>query len=176
MKRIRTRIFLAADDGGAGGTGTPTSTTPGDGTQAQAGDRAVQLEQQLAAEKAAREAVEKKLADEAKAKMTEDQRRQAELDEARAGLLAEHETLQLKTLGVGEEYLPLVAGGSADEVKRNGTLLAKLMETVRSETEAKVKKEVARTGAPGGRQDHDGDDGEMSSKDFFSSILDGGKR
>ncbi|MDY4610786.1 MAG: hypothetical protein SPD11_09275 [Sphaerochaetaceae bacterium] len=31
--------------------------------------------------------------------------------------------------------------------------------------------EVARTGAPGGRQDHDGDGGEMSSRDFFKSMM-----
>lgn len=63
------------------------------------------------------------------------------------------------------------AGTTADEIRRNGALLTKLIDAVRSETEAKVKKEVARTGAPGGRQDHDGDGGEMSSRDFFKSMM-----
>lgn len=174
MRRIFTRIFFAADDGGSGGNDAPPA--PDQGAQDGTADKTLRLEQRLAEEKQAREAAEKKLADEAKAKMTEDQRRQAELDEARAGLLAEHEALQLKSVGIAEEYLPLVAGMTADEVKRNGALLAKLIDTVRSETEAKVKKEVARTGAPGGRQESDGDGGEMSSRDFFKSILDGGTK
>lgn len=174
MRRFFTRIFYAADDGGAGGP--DPSPAPEQDKQPETPDKTRQLEQQLAAERQAREAAEKKLADEAKARMTEDQRRQAELDEARDSLLAEHETLQLRNIGIDEEYLPLVEGTTADEVRRNGALLAKLLDDVRSRTEAKVKTELARTGAPGGRQDHDDEGGEMSSKDFFASILEGGTR
>ncbi len=171
MRRNFTRLFFDEDTGGGGGSAT--GTTPPDPIDPQGTEG---TSKQLAAEKAAREAAEKELADLKKAQMTEEQRRQAELDDARSSLLAEHEMLQLKTLGVAEEFKPLLTGATAEEIKQHADLLAKLISSVKEETEAKVKKEVAKTGAPGGRQDHDDDEGEMSPADFYRLVLNGGTK
>lgn len=170
MRRIFTRILFAADDGLPAGGGDEPSADPSADPASVGNAEAEKLKKQLEEERLAREAAEKKLAEEAKGRMTEDQRRQVELEEERRSLLAEHEILQLKAVGVTEEFQPLVAGSNSGEVHRNGELLGKLIEQVRAETEAKVKKDLARTGAPAADLGDNGD-GEVDGESYFTELL-----
>ncbi len=73
----------------------------------------------------------------------------------------------MRQAGLDEEYLPLIAGETKDEIAASGELIRKLVEAVRTGTEAEVKKTLARTGAPG-----QGDEvTEMDPVDFYAGLV-----
>lgn len=87
-----------------------------------------------------------------KARMSESEKKKAEaeeLEKMKADTLNEYKMVHLQRAGLGEEYISLITGSTRDEIAANGELVKQLVEKVRSETEAEVKKSVARTGAPG---------------------------
>ena len=169
MRRFARFFFSPDDGGGAGGTGGGTEVQNAD----QANDSSKEIEA-LKTRLADAEARAKKAEAEAKAaakrQMGEDEKRKAEADElekVKAETLNEYRSIHLQKAGLGEEYLPLVTGATKDEIAGNGELLKKLVDKIRSETEASVKKQMARTGAPG-----DGEtSGEMDPVDYYKSLM-----
>ena len=182
MRRLWNPLFLllmAADPGGGGG-GTPADppkdpvdppkvTDPADDGD-KGKDESAELKKKLKAEETARKAAEKKLADAERAKLTDEERQKAEIDEAKTSLLSEHRALQLKALGISEDYMPLLSGSSAEEIKKAGELLDALIKTVTADTEARVKKEVAKTTTPGGTAGDD-DKKEVNPANYFRALL-----
>ena len=163
----RFRFYLMPDTGSGGGG---EDTQPEDSGKDDGETEAMRKElEELRKEKAERE---RKAEEERKAKMTEDEKAKAELDKERASLLDQHRKLQLEAAGLDEGYAPLITGSTSDEIRKNGELVKKLIEKVQAETEARVKKEMAKTGAPGSGGK---DDAPVSDEDYYKTILNGGK-
>lgn len=115
-------------------------------------------------------ASEEKAKAEERAKMSDAEKRKAdaeELERIRQETLKEYRLANLQKAGLDEEYLPLIAGETKDEIAASGELIRKLVEVVRTGTEAEVKKALARTGAPG-----QGDEvTEMDPVDFYAGLV-----
>ena len=162
------RKFYFAPDSGDGGGGTNPAASK-DGTQGEDTEAMKAELEALRKEKAERE---KKAEEERQARMSEEEKAKAEIEKDRAAVIAEHRTLQLQAAGLDEEYAPLISGVTADEVKRSGELVRKLISKVKAETEAEVKKGISRTKATGS-----GDGREKTTdEDYYRDILKGGNR
>ncbi|WP_320130259.1 hypothetical protein [uncultured Sphaerochaeta sp.] len=171
-------VFFAPDDGGAGGATTPAAAegtlVATDPKQPEATPAAAEGESELEKTKKELKALQDEKAAQAKvakeaerAKMSDDEKKAAELKDLQDSLVKQNRTLQLSKAGLEEKYLPLVAGATAEEVEQNGKLLAQLVEEVKANAIATAKKGIAQTGAPG--QDHV--TGKVDSKTFFKTIL-----
>lgn len=104
-----------------------------------------------------------------RAKMTDAEKRKAdaeELERVRQETLKEYRLVNLQKAGLSEEYLPLLAGTTKDEIAESGALVQRLVEAIRTSTEAEVKKGLARTGAPG----TGAGSGELDPVTFFDSL------
>lgn len=145
MKRdFRSGFPCLAPDAGAEGEGAGNTKVP-DPKDAEL----EALKAQMADEKAKREEVEKKLADSEKEKLTEEQRRDLEAKQLHDASVAKLRALQAKALGIDEAYIDLIKGNTDEEIEKSANLLAAALKKTAEETETKVKKDVAFTGAPG---------------------------
>jgi len=179
MKRFF-RLMLAADDGGSGGGPAdaaddkkPTVEPKEDPKKDPASGSPDQTElektkKELAELKAREAAAEKARKDAERQKMSDDERKAAELKDLQDNLVKQNRIVQLQKAGLDEEYLALVAGSTAEEVEQSGALLAKLVAKVKADTEAEVKKGIAQTGAPGSGGPATT---KVDSKTFFKNIL-----
>lgn len=161
--------YLSPNDGGGGapaeGQVEPAGEDAGADYRKENEDLKVRLKE---AEDRLRAAEEERKAEE-RAKMTDAEKRKAdaeELDQIRQETLNEYRLVHLQKAGLPEEYLPLLAGGTKDEIAASGNLVHKLVESVRTATEAEVKKGLARTGAP----DIGEGSGEVDPVAFFGAL------
>lgn len=167
---IRHRFYFAPDTGAGsgGGEGAAGGAAGPQTPDYKAENETLKAQLKEVQEKIKAAETEKKEAE--KARMTEAEKKKAEaeeLEKMKADTLKEYKSVHLQKAGLGEEYLPLITGETRDEVAANGELLKKLVDTVRSETEAAVKKTVAKTGSPGS-----GDtSGEMDPVTYFDNVI-----
>lgn len=166
--------MLLAQDGAGGGepatepkepqtTAPATATAPAEGTPTEVEKLKAEVEK-LKKEKADKEKAEQ----EAKlAAMSEDERKKAEQDALRKQLVEENRKIQLQKVGLDDEFAELVTGETAEEISKRGELIQKLVTKVKAETEATVKKGLARTPVPGEGATTQTTD----AKTFYESIL-----
>ena len=157
-KYLFPRVFLAPDDGGAGG---------GEGEKDPKDIELENLKAQLDAEKQKTAEAEKKLKDAEDAKLTEDVRNAAAAKAEKDKTTAKIKELQAKALGIDPKYVSLIQGETAEEIEKNATLLSDMLKENSEAVEKRVKESVAKTGAPGASMDSDE---EMDSKDYYKSI------
>ncbi|MBQ3729704.1 MAG: hypothetical protein II903_09410 [Spirochaetales bacterium] len=157
-KYLFPRVFLAPDDGGAGG---------GEGEKDPKDIELENLKAQLDAEKQKTAEAEKKLKDAEDAKLTEDERNAAAAKAEKDKTTAKIKELQAKALGIDPKYVSLIQGETAEEIEKNATLLSDMLKENSEAVEKRVKESVAKTGAPGASMDSDE---EMDSKDYYKSI------
>lgn len=131
------------------------------------------LKEELAAEKAAREAAETKLKEKEEESLSDDEKKAIQDSNEKEQFLTEYEDLQLEKLGLGKEHRSLIKGKSTKEIREKAEALVKVIGDTKTSTEANVKKEVSKTLVPGGAGDSD-NDGEMDSVDYYTEVL-GGK-
>lgn len=162
-KYLFPRVFLAPDDGGAGG---------GEGEKDPKDIELENLKQQLEAEKQKSAEAEKKLKDAEDAKLTEDERNAAAAKAEHEKTTAKIKELQAKALGIDPKYVSLIQGETAEEIEKNANLLSDMLKENSAAVEKRVKESVAKTGAPGASMDTDE---EVDSKTFFESILNNSK-
>ena len=163
MQLIRNKVFLSPDTGGEAGSGTG-SQEPGQTEDQKTIEGLNARIKELEDEKKASEA---KANAEKKARMSEEEKSKAEIDEMRKSLFEEHVNLQLKSAGLEEEFKPLFTGATVEEIKGKGELIGKLIANVKAATEADVKKAIAKTGAPGSGTENV----EMSAEDYYASLM-----
>lgn len=152
-----------APDTGAGG-GSPEEKTEPNPKAAEF----EALKAQASEDKAKREEAERKLADYEKAKLTEDERKALEDKKLHEATISKFRTLQAKALGIDEKYIDLIKGDTDDEIEKSAGLLAEALKKKEEETEERVKKDVAYTGAPGASADKDQ---AMDPKAFYEGII-----
>lgn len=174
------RLMLAADAGGAGGDPADPAAEkkpPVEPKEDPKKDPASGSPEQTELEKAKKEvaelkareaAAEKARKDAERQKMSDDERKAADLKDLQDNLVRQNRIIQLQKAGLDEEYLALVAGATAEEVEQSGALLAKLVAKVKADTETAVKKGVAQTGAPGSGGPANQ---KVDSKTFYKTIL-----
>lgn len=167
--KFKRRIYFAPD------TGAPTGTEPVQEPAAEPDDLKKTQEElkkaqaELEAFKKAKAEEDKAKAEEAKAKMTAAEKAKAEkeeLEKMKAETVKNYKLVSLQKAGVGEDYISLISGGTQEEINAQGELLAKLIADVKAETEAAVKKTVAKTGAPGAGAESK----ELEAVDYFKSL------
>ena len=162
----RYMFYLAPDTGdGNGGNADPDS---GNGMNPDEAEAMRKELDELRKEKAERE---KKAEEERQARMSEEEKAKAAIEKERAAVLSEYRVLQLQGCGLDEEYSSLITGSTADEIKASGELLRKLIDKVRAETEAEVKKGISRTKAPGSGDSRSA----ATDEDYYREVLNGGK-
>lgn len=163
---LKHKFYMAPDTGAGGGTGGAEPEETGQDYKAEVETLKTQLKE--AQEKIKAAEAEKKEAE--KAKMTEAEKKKAEaeeLEKMKADTLAEYKSVQLQKAGLSDEYASLITGSTRDEIAASGELIRKLVDSVKTETEATVKKTVANTGAPG-----KGDDSqEMDEAAYYASLI-----
>ena len=143
----RHRFYLAPDTGGGnGGENTPDADEAKKAEEAEAMKKELE---ELRKEKAERE---KRAEEERQAKMSEDEKARAAIEKERAAVLSDYRAMQLQRAGLDDEYSSLITGSTAEEIKAAGDLLKKLIDKVKAETEAEVKKGIlSRRGVPARR-------------------------
>lgn len=166
MLYSRHRFYLAPDSGG-GNSGSEAGHSAEE-TRETGDTEAMKKElDELRKEKAERE---KKAEEERQARMSEEEKAKAEIEKERSAVLSEYRTLQLQSAGLDDGYASLITGNTADEIRSSGELIRKLIDKVKAETEAAVKKEISKTKAPG---TGDGKN-TVTDQDYYESILKGG--
>lgn len=167
---IRHRFYFAPDTGAGsgGGEGAAGGAPAAETTDYKAENETLKVQLKEALEKIKAAESEKKEAE--KARMTDAEKKKAEaaeLEKMKADTLKEYKSVHLQKAGLSEEYLTLINGETRDEIAASGELLKKLVDTVRSETEAAVKKTVAKTGSPGSGDTSD----EMDPVTYFDNVI-----
>lgn len=163
----RALTMLAPDGQGGGGSTDPQNQEPtADAAEQQTIE---QLQAELSKLKEEKKKAEEQAEKERKAKMTEEEKRKAEIDEARKSLHDQHIELQMKSSGLDEEYKSLFIGSTVEEIKEKGSLISKLIDKIKAETEADVKKSISKTGAPGAGTPNE----EMTAEAFYDAALRG---
>lgn len=163
MQLRRFTIMLEPDTGGTGG-GTQEPQPNKDEQEKTISN----LQKELEAMRKEKAEAAAKAEQEKKAKMSEEEKRKAEMDDARNALYEEHISLQLQTAGLDDEYRELFKGENVEEIKKRSALIGKLIGKVKADTEALVKKELSKTGAPGSGTK----DSEMSAEAYYESLVD----
>ena len=158
-KYLFPRVFLAPDDGGAGG---------GEGEKDPKDIELENLKQQLEAEKQKSAEAEKKLKDAEDAKLTEDERNAAAAKAEHEKTTAKIKELQAKALGIDPRYVSLIQGETAEEIEKNANLLSDMLKENTEAVEKRVKESVAKTGAPGASTESSE---AMEPEDFYNSVL-----
>lgn len=164
---LRHNFYLAPSTDGGGGTTEPDVKEPAAENTTEKNAEVEKMKAELEAlkkEKADREA---KAEEEKKAKMTAEEKAQAELSASRKALNDQHIALQLKSAGLSEDYTELFTADSPDKIQAKGALAQKLIKKIEAETEARVKRELARTKEPGSGDENK----EMSAEEYYKSIL-----
>lgn len=153
-------MFLAPDGGGTGG---------GAGEEKDPKDIELEgLKEQLEAERQKAAEAEKRLKDAEDARLSEDERREAAAKAEKDKTTARIKELQAKALGIDARYIGLIQGETAEEIEKSANLLSDMLKENSETVEKRVKESVAKTGAPGASTETDG---EMDSKDFYTSIM-----
>lgn len=170
------RFYLAPDPGApAGGEEEKKEESVVEEDELKkAQDELKKAQDELAALKQAKAEEEKAREEEAKAKMSDEEKlaaEKAEYEKMKAETLASYKAATLQKAGVGEEYVSLISGTTQKEIAEQGELLSKLVASIKSETEASVKKAVAKTGAPGSGEESK----ELSAEDFYKGLSKGAK-
>lgn len=167
--KFKHRIYFAPDPGAPAGAEPVQEPSKEPDELAKTQSELKKAQEELEALKKAKAEEDKAKAEEAKAKMTAAEKAKAEkeeLEKMKAETVRNYKLVSLQKAGVGEDYISLISGGTQEEINAQGELLAKLIADVRTETEAAVKKTVAKTGAPGAGAVNE----EVSAEDFYKGL------